>query len=111
MLAWAVAHSPMGWSRPRTRPPPGCPASAPCSPSTPPTGGAYSHFRPGEMQRFGPVLAGPAGRVHVAGEHTDPWQATMNGALASGLRAAREVLKQLDVSVHTRRTVADHELG
>src|SRR5205823_64987 len=53
-----------------------------------PAGGAYSHFRPGDVLRFGPVLARPAGRVHFAGEHTDPWQATMNGALASGFRAA-----------------------
>jgi monoamine oxidase len=58
-------------------------------------GGAYSHFRPGEMARYGPVLARPFGRVHVAGEHTDAWQATMNGALASGLRAAGEILDRL----------------
>jgi monoamine oxidase len=58
-----------------------------------PAGGAYSHFRPGEVLRFGPVLAQPAGRVHFAGEHTDPWQATMNGALASGARAAREIAR------------------
>jgi len=57
-----------------------------------PAGGAYSHFRPGEMGRFGPVLARPVGRLHFAGEHTDPWQATMNGALASGIRAAHEIL-------------------
>ena len=52
--------------------------------------GAYSHFRPGDVTRFGPRLAEPIGRLHLAGEHTDPWQATMNGALASGVRAARE---------------------
>jgi monoamine oxidase len=55
-------------------------------------GGAYSHFRPGELTRFGPWLAQPFGRLHLAGEHTDPWQATMNGALASGQRAAHEIL-------------------
>ena len=60
------------------------------------TGGAYSHFQPGELIRFGPWLAAPIGRLHVAGEHTDPWQATMNGALSSGLRAAREILSRLD---------------
>jgi monoamine oxidase len=54
--------------------------------------GAYSYFRPGDLTRFGPLLARPEGRIHFAGEHTDPWQATMNGALASGVRAAREVL-------------------
>ncbi|HEX3244168.1 MAG TPA: NAD(P)/FAD-dependent oxidoreductase [Chloroflexota bacterium] len=54
--------------------------------------GTYSYFAPGELTRFGPLLAEPVGRVHFAGEHTDAWQATMNGAISSGLRAAREVL-------------------
>jgi monoamine oxidase len=62
---------------------------------TPPLSGAYSHFRPGDMVRFGPGLAEPIGRLHLAGEHTDQWQATMNGALASGLRAASEILNRL----------------
>jgi monoamine oxidase len=61
----------------------------------PPLSGAYSHFRPGDMVRFGPGLADPIGRLHLAGEHTDPWQATMNGALSSGLHAADEVLGRL----------------
>jgi monoamine oxidase len=56
--------------------------------------GAYSYFGPGEMTRYAPWLARPAGRIHFAGEHTDPWQSTVNGALASGLRAADEVLKR-----------------
>ncbi|MGE3267285.1 MAG: flavin monoamine oxidase family protein [Chloroflexota bacterium] len=55
------------------------------------SGGAYSHFRPGDLTRFGPWLAQPFGRLHLAGEHTDQWQATMNGALASGVRAAEEI--------------------
>jgi monoamine oxidase len=59
------------------------------------SGGAYSHFQTGELTRFGPWLAGPVGRLHLAGEHTDQWQATMNGALASGVRAAREILERL----------------
>jgi monoamine oxidase len=54
--------------------------------------GAYSHFRPGQLTRFGPLLTEPLGPLYLAGEHTDPWQATMNGALASGQRAARAVL-------------------
>jgi monoamine oxidase len=57
--------------------------------------GAYSYFEPNQLTRHGPVLARPEGRVYVAGEHTDPWQATMNGALASGVRAAEEVLAHL----------------
>jgi monoamine oxidase len=54
--------------------------------------GAYSYFGPGELIRYGPWLARPEGRLHFAGEHTDRWQATMNGALASGTRAAGEIL-------------------
>ncbi len=54
--------------------------------------GAYSYFGPGELTSYGPLLACPEGRIFFAGEHTDPWQATMNGALASGIRASREVL-------------------
>ena len=57
--------------------------------------GAYSHFHPGQLTRFGPLLAEPLGPFVLAGEHTDPWQATMNGALASGERAARQVLAGL----------------
>jgi monoamine oxidase len=60
-----------------------------------PLGGAYSYFQPGDMQRLGPWLAEPFGRLHLAGEHTDQWQATMNGALASGVRAAGEILPLL----------------
>jgi monoamine oxidase len=54
--------------------------------------GAYSYFAPNQLTRYGPILARPEGRVYFAGEHTDPWQATMNGALASGVRAAEEIL-------------------
>jgi monoamine oxidase len=60
-----------------------------------PTGAAYSHFRPGDVTRFGPWLPEPIGRLHLAGEHTDQWQATMNGALSSGLRTAGEILARL----------------
>jgi monoamine oxidase len=61
----------------------------------PPTSGAYSHFEPGDLTRLGPHIEKPVGRLHLAGEHTDQWQATMNGALASGVRAAGEILNRL----------------
>ena len=39
------------------------------------------------------LLAAPAGRVHIAGEHSaGAWAGLMEGALRSGERAAREVL-------------------
>lgn len=53
--------------------------------------GAAQWFRPGQMTSLGPYMATPEGRVHFAGEHTSPWPAWMQGALHSGLRAAREV--------------------
>jgi monoamine oxidase len=38
------------------------------------------------------ALAAPAGRLHFAGEHTaGPWAGLMEGALRSGIRAAREI--------------------
>ena len=38
------------------------------------------------------LLAAPAGRLHFAGEHTaGPWAGLMEGALRSGIRAAREI--------------------
>lgn len=55
--------------------------------------GAAQWFRPGQMTTLGPYMATPEGRVHFAGEHTSPWPAWMQGALHSGLRAAREVVE------------------
>jgi monoamine oxidase len=52
-------------------------------------GGAYSAPRPHATE----VAARPEGRIHFAGEHTSRWNAWMQGALESGLRAAREIDK------------------
>jgi monoamine oxidase len=54
-------------------------------------GGGYAWWKPGQMTRWAPELAAPAGRVHFAGEHTSLLGRTMEGALESGRRAAREV--------------------
>jgi len=53
--------------------------------------GASSWYKPGQMQEFWPHVARPEGRVHFAGDHTSPWIRWMQGALFSGIRAAREV--------------------
>ena len=55
------------------------------------SGGAFSWYGPGEVTRWLPTLARSRGRIHFAGEHTSALSATMEGALASGVRAAREV--------------------
>ncbi|MHC4768115.1 MAG: flavin monoamine oxidase family protein [Planctomycetota bacterium] len=46
---------------------------------------------PGQLAGLLPHAGTPEGRIHFAGEHTSAWHGWMQGALASGLRAAREV--------------------
>ncbi|HZJ56011.1 MAG TPA: NAD(P)/FAD-dependent oxidoreductase, partial [Myxococcaceae bacterium] len=53
--------------------------------------GAYVLYT-AENLRHLPVLAAPEGRIHFAGEHTSPWPGWIQGAIHSGLRAAREVV-------------------
>ncbi|MDQ1453215.1 MAG: monoamine oxidase [Acidobacteriaceae bacterium] len=53
--------------------------------------GAYSELRPGQMFAFSPALVSREGRIHFAGEHTSAEPGWMQGALASGFRAAKEV--------------------
>lgn len=55
--------------------------------------GGYSWFKPGPLIGQLPHIARPEGRVHFAGEHTASvlLHATMQGALESGIRAAREI--------------------
>jgi monoamine oxidase len=53
--------------------------------------GGYSSLRPGQLFDLVPHIAAPEGRIHFAGEHTSRMSASMEGALESGERAAREV--------------------
>ena len=55
--------------------------------------GDYAFLRPGDGKRLFPHLATPEGRVHFAGEHTSTWflHGSMQGALESGIRAARVI--------------------
>jgi monoamine oxidase len=53
--------------------------------------GAYGYYKPGQMATLMPFAAVPEGRVHFAGEHTSPWPHWMQGAVFSGVRAAREI--------------------
>jgi monoamine oxidase len=59
--------------------------------SDPWTGGGYAWWKPGQLTAWMPELARPEGRLHFAGEHTSALGRTMEGALISGNRAAREV--------------------
>lgn len=52
--------------------------------------GAYTVIRPQDYKTVLPHVGTVEGRVHFAGEHTSPWMGWIQGALHSGLRAARE---------------------
>jgi len=53
--------------------------------------GAYAYFTPRQITSWTELIRQPEGRIHFAGEHASSWPGWMQGALESGLRAAREV--------------------
>jgi monoamine oxidase len=55
------------------------------------TMGGWSWAGPGDVTGYLEELQRPSGRIHFAGEHTSILRATMEGALRSGERTAREV--------------------
>jgi len=60
------------------------------------TRGSYAAFGPGQVTRYWGFVGVAEGRVHFAGEHTSTRaQGFLDGAVASGQRAAREVLAAL----------------
>lgn len=59
--------------------------------NSPLNGGAYSAFAPGQVSDFWTALRRSYGRIHLAGEHTADFCGYMEGALESGLRAARRI--------------------
>jgi monoamine oxidase len=58
--------------------------------------GSYSFLGVGQARDFHAVARAAEGRVHFAGEHTA--EASMNGAIKSGVRAAEEIKKALATS-------------
>jgi monoamine oxidase len=51
---------------------------------------------PGVLVAYGPALRRPVGRIHWAGTETSTyWNGYMDGAVRSGERAAREILREL----------------
>jgi monoamine oxidase len=50
-------------------------------------------YAPGQVNRFQATLRRSAGRVHFAGEHTDAYAGTMEGAVRSGRRAAEAIAR------------------
>lgn len=53
--------------------------------------GSYSFTGVGQERDFLELARKPEGIVHFAGEHTSPFRASMNGAIESGVRAAKEI--------------------
>ena len=53
--------------------------------------GATSWPAPGNVTMYLKLLQQPHGKIHFAGEHTSVLRSTMEGALRSGIRAAKEV--------------------
>lgn len=57
------------------------------------TRGHNVYRTPGQITRFGNVVADPHGRIHFAGDHTAVTMMGMEGAMESGERAAVEILQ------------------
>lgn len=53
--------------------------------------GANSWPAPGDVTKYLGHLQKPHGKIHFAGEHTSILRSTMEGALRSGVRAAKEI--------------------
>lgn len=54
-------------------------------------GGAFAQFEPGQVTRMQQHIVAPEGRLWFAGEHCSLYHAWIQGALESGIRAAREI--------------------
>ncbi len=54
-------------------------------------GGAFALFDPGQQTLLYDAICMPEGRVHFAGEHASLGHAWIQGAIESGVRAAREI--------------------
>jgi len=58
------------------------------------THGYVGHMPPGVMTRFGHALREPCGRIHWASTETaTEWAGYLEGAMRSGIRAAKEVIR------------------
>jgi monoamine oxidase len=54
-------------------------------------GGAFALFDPGQQTLLHEQITAPEGRIHFAGEHASLHHAWIQGAIESGLRAARAI--------------------
>jgi len=56
--------------------------------------GTVAAYAPGQLSTFWPLLRAPRGRLYFAGEHTDAFVGSMEGALRSGRRVAAAILER-----------------
>ena len=63
--------------------------------------GAFALFEPEQQTRLQESIVAPEGRIHFAGEHTSLYHAWIQGALESGIRAAKEVHEAPEVLAAT----------
>jgi monoamine oxidase len=54
-------------------------------------GGAFALFDPGQQTQLYEEIIAPEGRIYFAGEHTSLHHAWIQGAIESGLRAAKDI--------------------
>ena len=65
--------------------------------------GAYVVYPIGQMRWF-PDICKREGRIWFAGEHASPWPGWMQGAIASGIKAAREINAESDTGLAQQQT-------
>jgi monoamine oxidase len=53
--------------------------------------GAFALFAPEQQTQLQAAITTPEGRIHFAGEHCSLYHAWIQGALESGIRAARAI--------------------
>ena len=56
-----------------------------------PSLGSVAAYAPGQVTRYWRALRQPVGRLYLAGEHTDSYSGTMEGAVRSGRRVAAKL--------------------
>ena len=63
--------------------------------------GAYVVYLPGQQKLYSDACR-REGRVWFAGEHASPWPGWMQGAITSGIKAAREINAEPDLVLNTQ---------
>ena len=58
------------------------------------SGGAYMHWAPGQISKWGALASEPRGGLYFAGEHTSYLHTGMEGAMESGERAAISIMEK-----------------